>query len=425
MSRTLTPTDRIAVAAPRSESPRRARILYLAHRLPYPPDKGDRIRSYQILRHLAERHDVDLVAFIEPAATPGHIETLRRLCRSVTTVPWTRFAAAARAGVGFLLGRSLTRAAYDFTAVHRAVRQFTAHRPYDAAVAFSSSMTPYALAVPARRRILDFCDADSEKWSDLASAMRGPRAWFLRCEARRLRRDEFDWSRRADLTVFVHERERRLLTAHGTPGPTTVIGNGVRVPLDPPPDASDADRVVGFLGALHYRPNADAVRWFLRCVWPIVRRRVPNATFRIIGPQPPRDLGRWDGRDGILVTGRVEDLGAALAPIRVGVAPLRISRGVPNKVLDFLAHRRPVVATPAAAGGLLAAPGRDLLVADRPTDFAARVVELLIDDVLCDAYARAGHRCVLARYSWEPLLVEFERAVLGTPAPQRTAFAAA
>jgi len=413
-------------------TPQRRHILYLAHRLPYPPDKGDRIRSWHVVSHLTRRHDLSLACFADEPPRPEHVAALERTCRDVAIVPFDFHRARTRAALSLVMGRSFSRAAYADPWMRAIVARWSSTRRFDAVIALSSVMAPYALAVPAARRILDFCDCDSAKWSDYAARSAMPTRWLWRREARRLRAEERRWAESADATVLITERERQELHRPARPprtiadildaehrklcARTLVIPNGVRVPAYSGTPAESLGPIVGFVGAMDYRPNVDGIVWFVGQVWPQIRSARPEAQLIIIGRNPSRRVRRLDGRHGITVTGTVSNVADRLHRIRVGVAPLQIARGIPNKVLEMLAARRPVVATSAVAACLARAAASAIRICDDSAIFAHEVVSLLNDDDACRRAAEAGRQFVLARHAWEPGLRAFEALVTGDSA---------
>ncbi len=411
----------------------RHRILYLAHRLPYPPDKGDRIRSWHVLSHLARRHDVWLACFADQPPRPEHVAALERTCRRVAIVPFDPRRAKVRAALSLLTGRSFSRAAYADPWMRALLAQWSEMQPFDSVVAFSSVMAPYALTIPAAKRILDYCDCDGAKWADYAAQARPPIRWLWRREARRLRAEERRWAEAVDATVLITERERSELQKPARPPRTiaeildaehqklrarsVVIPNGVRVPTNSGPRAEALGPLVGFVGAMDYRPNVEGICWFARSVWPHVRAGRPDARLLIIGRDPTRTVRRLHGTHGIVVTGTVPRVTDLLHQVRVGIAPLQIARGIPNKVLELLAARRPVIATSAVAACLGRAATSALRVVDDPKMFAHEVLTLLNDDAECCRVAEAGRRFVLARYAWEPGLRAFEELITSLERP--------
>ncbi len=394
-------------------------ILYLANRVPYPPDKGDKIRTFHQIEHLSRSHDVYCGCFAESPSELDYAQVLRKWCREVIAIPWRPVSAALGALPRWLSGHPLTVAAYASRAMRRGVARLSACVELDAVVAFSSMMAPYALAVRAVRRVVDLCDVDSEKWADYARDAAWPMSSLCTIESRRLRAAELRCLERFDAVTLITDAERELLPQAVDAEHVAIIGNGVNVDERLPTAPSQSGPIVGFAGTMDYAPNVQAVTAFVRDVWPRVLRVLPSAWFHIIGRRPTRAVRELSRVPGVQVTGRVDDVAAELLKCRAVVAPLKIARGIPNKVLEAMAARRPVVASAAVVGTIRAMPGRDWLIADEPVDVARSVVTLLRRDGLCDAIGDAGRRFVMVHHDWEREMTRFERIVLGDESPAR------
>lgn len=392
---------------------RRRNILFLTNRVPFPPNKGDKIRTFHQLEHLAGSHNVYCGCFVDGDQEVPHAKELGRWCKGVIAVRWGKAVAAIQAAAGLLRGRTLTASAYRDDILMEKVKQWGARIHFDAVVAFSTIMAPYALAVPADRHVLDMCDVDSEKWADYARSRRFPASALCRREARRLRDYERFCLRIFDATMLITRRERRLLDPSECNDRLHVVPNGVRLAAQEDSKSLPAEPVVGFLGSMDYRPNVDGICWFASEVWPEVIREVPQARLLIVGRNPTSRVRRLARRYRITVTGEVADVREYLDRCRIVVAPLRIARGLQNKVLEAMAMRRPVVATSAVADGLMVQPGHNILVADEAKPFALKVADLCRFDELCRAIGEAGHRCVAMHYCWAQALQDYERTVLG------------
>ena len=413
------------------------RIIYLAHRIPYPPNKGDKIRSYHHVRHLAERHDVSVFAFVDEAADEDGAARLREYCREVVTIRLHKPVALARGALWLAAGRSLSEGFYRSRALRHAIARAAAREPFDVAWAFSSVMAQYFAATNAPRRIVDCVDVDSEKWRQFGEDSRGPLRYAYRLEASRLRAFEAQLNREADQVLFVSPAEADLFRSFcPDAGRVGVIPNGVDTEYFRPagvaatltavqsprskvqsgreessraettahvstPDATPP--TVLFTGALDYRPNIDAVLFFVREVLPLVRREIPDAGFLAVGHRPAPELLREAHKpDGALrIAGSVPDIRPYFAETGVYVAPLRLGRGVQNKVLEAMAMRLPVVASPLAVAGLAAEGGTHVLVADTPEQFAAAVVSLLRNPQRAAQLSAAAGRLISERYTWQ------------------------
>ena len=387
-------------------------LLLLVHRIPYPPNKGDKIRSYHLLKHLADKYRVHLATFVDDAEDWQHVPTVEALCASSHFAHLNPMQGKIRSARALATGQSLSLAYYRDAGMRRWVAHTMRERGIARVMMFSSVMAQYAEAFPAARRVIDFCDVDSDKWRQYADKKKWPMSWVYRHEARSL----LDYERKVadafDASLFVSEPEAELFRGLA-PHSSAKIGffnNGVDTDYFSPERAYDNpfpqdEQALVFTGAMDYWPNIDAVKWFAAEVLPRVRAAVPQARFYIVGSRPAPEVLALAG-DAIVVTGTVPDVRPYLAHASVAVAPLRIARGIQNKVLEAMAMARPVVASPQAFEGIDAAAGRDLLVADAPDAYADSVIGLLrAPDPAMGSAARAS---VERRYSWPAHLSQIE-----------------
>lgn len=389
-------------------------LLFLAHRIPYPPDKGDKIRSWNVLRHLARHARVSLAAFVDDPDDWRHRGVLDELCEEVHLVPLDPARAKLRSLRGLLTGEALSVPYYRDRRMAEWVRERTT---VDAVYAFSSTVAPYVTGPgwETTRRVFDFVDVDSDKWRQYAERKRGPARLLYARESRRLLDFERETASEADLTLFVSEEEAALFRRLSGLDAERVRGlpNGVDVTYfdpaaaldEPPPEQSPTGTGPWwvFTGAMDYWANVDAVSWFVEQVLPLACERTPDAQFVIVGSKPTDEVVALGDRPGVYVTGRVPDVRPYLRRASVVVAPLRIARGIQNKVLEALAMAKPVVATPAAAEGIDARSGTHLLVADSPSDTVDALARAA-DPAGGAALGRAGRRLIEERYSWDATL---------------------
>lgn len=383
-------------------------ILFLAHRAPFPPDRGDRIRAYNVVKHLSARHHVHLVAFVDEAEEADAPE-LAALTASHTLV--TRTKSRPRAAIEALAsGRSVSVAAFADAALRRAVERVLAERPIDAIYVYSSAMAQYLPAGPRPCTVMDFCDVDSVKFGEYARSSGPAGRWLYLREERLLAAFDRGIAAAADASLFVSAAEAQQFRAIGGTGNIQVVENGIDTTFFDPsvataPVAADEPLIV-FTGQMDYAPNVDAVRWFAEGVLPLIHERHPAARFAIVGRAPTAEVRALAERAGVVVTGEVADVRGWLKAASVAVAPLRIARGIQNKVLEAMAMARPVVASPGAAEGIDHAG--TLTVADGEQAFARAVSGLLSDPVAAVALGRAGRARVQARYGWAARLASLE-----------------
>jgi len=386
------------------------RILYLAPKVPFPPDKGERIRTYHMIRGLVRRHEIWCACFSRSEDDAAAIGALQQEGITVITVGLNRWMSRLRAGLALGIDESAYVGYHHSDAMVRTVQQLSSDVGFSAVVAFSSAMAPYADHVDAPRRILDMCDRDSVKWALLSCETSPPRSWILAAEATRLARYEDTIARRFDETVLISHAECADWRAPRF-GRVHVVGNGVETSAPLPPPSSG--NVIGFVGDMSYLPNEKGVIWFADHVWPAVYKQCPDARFRIVGRSPSRRVRSLEYRPGIEVTGQVSSVREQLAQMRVVIAPLHIARGVQNKVLEAMACPRPVVATNAAAQGLLVEDGKQLLIADDADRFGDNILTLLTDPIVAERLSTAARDHVERHFRWSDRVAEFEQLVVG------------
>jgi sugar transferase (PEP-CTERM/EpsH1 system associated) len=390
-------SSRVATAA-------RPAVLYLVHRLPYPPDKGDRIRAFHVLRHLAGEAAVHLACLADEPVDQDDVRALQGYCERVAVIPLGS-ARWLRALASLVLAGTITEGAFRSTALGALVRDWARSTPYRACLASASSMVPY-LRLPELRgvpAVIDLVDVDSQKWLDYAAASRGPRAWLYRTEGRRLRRLEQDLRSWARAVTVVSDAEADVFRGFCPDGPVHVVRNGVDLDYFRP-RPGPVEQACIFLGALDYRPNVDGICWFCDAVWPEVVRQRPGAKLYLVGRRPVPAVRKLADRPGVEVVGPVPDVRPSLARAAVAVAPLRLARGVQNKALEALAMGKATVISPACRAGLRAEPGRDVLVAESPTEWTEAVGRLLDDAPLRERLGAAGRRRVEEQNCWDRCL---------------------
>ena len=305
-------------------------LLFLAHRLPYPPNKGDKVRSYHFLKHLAGRFRVFLGTFIDDPDDWRHVEALRGLCAEMHVeplVPWSKRVVSA---AGLLRGEALTLGYFRNRHLHRWVRDVAGREPIARAFAFSSPMAQYALDLPGVRCYIDMVDMDSLKWAQYARRNPWPMSALYAREARRLLGYERKIAMNSEASIFVTQEEGKLFcdAAPECAARVVTIGNGVDSEyFSPSPDSvspyAPGERPIVFTGAMDYWPNVDAVSWFARDVLPEIRRRDAAARFYIVGMNPASAVQALASEPGVVVTGRVDDVRSVSATCagRGGTAP--------------------------------------------------------------------------------------------------------
>jgi sugar transferase (PEP-CTERM/EpsH1 system associated) len=406
---------------------RLAEILFLAHRIPYPPTKGDKIRAWHFLAHLARTHVVHLACFVDDPDDWRHAEHLRTLCHECHFAALTRARAWRRAPGVLVRNQALSVACLRDAALAGWIADLAQRRPIRCIFAYSSAMAQFLPHGPAHglRRIIDFVDVDSEKWRQLAAYRRWPWSWLYRRESERLRAFDRDAAERCDHCVFVSPTEAqafRQLVPRAT-DKVVVVPNGVdsghfSPELRLPRPFASGGPVVAFTGDMSYWPNEDGVLWFAKQVLPRLRSEHPDLRFIVVGRRPGRRLRRSAVQLGFTLTGAVPDVRPFLAHSAVAVAPLRVAQGVPNKVLEAMAMAKAVVATPSAVEGLQVRAGQDIVLAADPESFAKAIVRTLDPQYARGLGVRARAR-VLADHAWAPSLRLLDSLVVPAPGKLR------
>lgn len=391
-------------------------ILFLCHRLPYPPNKGDKIRSHALFTHLASRGRVHLGCFIDDANDLEYVDTVRQLakgdCHFELIGPVTK---AIRGLTALASGEAVTIASFRSSAMNRyLIRQFRQRR-FDDVVVFGSAVAPYLFRpdFEPKRVLFDMVDVDSDKWQQYSGASNGFFKWLYRREAKTLATTERTAAQLFGKTLLVSEFEAETFRRMA-PQALERIGaltNGVDLAYFAlgqfeSPFSLDETPVV-MTGQMDYRPNYEGALWFINHVLPLVREKIPNARVHFVGASPPAVL-RALASSSVTVTGRVADVRPYLQFAAAVVAPLLIARGVQNKVLEAMAMAKPVVATREAARALGVQSGTHLWVANDPHQFADAVVRAVVNPEACKV-AAAGHDYVVRSHSWPNVLSDFDQ----------------
>ncbi len=388
-------------------------LLFLAPRCPYPPNKGDRIRSWHVLRYLAAHRPVHLIAFAEDRRVP---QPLAQICRSVTLLP-SRGTPATALVRSLATGVPASVAYFGDKAMTRAVQACLDHAPISTVYTFSGQMAQHVPALPAATRfILDFVDVDSAKYEELANHPFTLRRWVYRREARLLAAFEGAVAQRADYSLFVSGPEAALFRRRNTDvAAVGIVPNGIDA-AHYAPSAFDkgtkkpVPKLV-FTGQMDYAPNVDAVIWMAKHILPRIQAVRPEARFVIVGRCPHRDVRALARLPGVDVTGAVDDPRDWIGSADIVVAPMRIGRGIQNKVLEALSMGRPVVATPLAAEGIDIRPGQEYVRAAGVDAFARAVLDMLANP---DRAARIGVRArqaMIDRYAWDRCLAPLKALI--------------
>lgn len=390
-------------------------ILLLTHRIPYPPNKGDKIRSWNLLKFLTTRFRVHLACFIDDPRDFEHTGFLNEICESAHFVALDPFLSKLKSVPALFTNQPQSFRFYDHPKMRHEIEKLRA-KPLAAEIAFSSTMAPYLEPkIENRKRIIDFCDADSEKWLQYAEKATLPISWIYSREGRALARAENTIANWADHSFAVSNEEASLFNCRKEVNRRVDwYTNGVNLDyFDPSQFLPEHDKKceVVFIGAMDYRANIEGVIQFTKNVWPHIRVQHPSARFNIVGSNPTNEVMALNGSNGINVTGRVDDVRPWLASAALVVAPLSVARGVQNKVLEAMAAGKSVVASPEAMTGI-DAPIEAVFITDTDQMMAEKIVDLLGNPTVVEQTGKIARTHAVSSFGWDSALKRLDESLV-------------
>lgn len=404
-------------------------ILFLAHRVPFPPNRGDKIRSAHLLKKLADLGPVHVGCFSETDEDRAGVAEVAQLAQSHCVV--NRGKPLVLAGAeAVLAGKPVSLTAFQSARLANWVRQTVRERPITTIVIFSGQMGQYVPDDFAGRLVIDLCDVDSAKFENYAAD--GQRVWLNAREARLLAREEERLARRADTTILISENEAELFRSRlqfPSMASIAVMGNGIdATTFDPAMVVANAE-ITGrpgphfvFTGQMDYPPNEQAAIWAAQKLFRCFRVGQPSAELHIVGRNPTGEVRGLAELEGVTVWGEVPDIKPFIAAADCVIAPLLIARGVQNKVLEAMAMARPVMVTPQAATGIDASDGEHWMVCEADEEaMAGRIDALLGDPTACEAMGAAARSFVLNHHDWDAMLAPLEQWVNASAGGARNA----
>ena len=384
-------------------------LLFISHCMPWPPDKGEKIRAWNIIEHLSATHRVHLGCVTAEPSDMAHVTHMQGVCASVGAFLIDRRIQKLRALLHARPGRPLMPDFYYSASLQGWINCTLQRVPIDVLYIFTVAMAPYVRNVTRPLRILDAVDIDSEKWADYAQKTRLPMRAIWAREARTLLAYERAAAASCARTYFVSapEADRFIALAPETASTVAPLENGIDLDRFSPAHAfaspfTGSGACLVFTGHMDYWPNADAVQWFVSAIMPPLRAAFPTLSFWIVGANPAADIRALAAQPGVHVTGRVPDVRPYVAQAAAIVCPLRIARGIQNKVLEGMAMGRTVIASTAAFEGIRAQPGQDLLVADNVAEWLSAITATLAGQHA--AIGRHARAAVERNYAWAMVL---------------------
>jgi polysaccharide biosynthesis protein PslH len=436
------------------------KILYIAHRIPYPPNKGDKIRSFNEIKYLSQRHEMHLACLADDSKDLKYENDLKHFCKSINVVLINLKMVKLKSSFYLFSKKPLSVPYFYSRKLQRSVDQLLSTNHYDAIFCFSSPMAEYVfksrllvsgflrfkksllkgspvtsdqkLASRNQKLIMDFVDVDSDKWGQYSKHARFPMSWVYALEGRRLADYERKVAETFDHSIFVTEAEAKIFRNKNLHIKNiTAISNGVdldyfspTVSQHPstinhqlstgiqPPETINEQPVLVFTGVMNYFANVDGVVWFTREILPLIKKEIPGIRFYIVGSNPTKEVLSLALDSSVTVTGYVPDTREYLKMATVVAAPLRIARGIQNKVLEAMAMGIPVVATPQAFEGVEAEPGRDLILGGDVRKIAEGVIGLVKEGSLRKSIGDNARRIIEKNYCWSKNLEKLDNVLM-------------
>ena len=390
------------------------KILFLSLRCPYPPHRGDRIRSYNFIKQLSKQHAVTLVYFAESETDIESAKHLEPFCERIEWVRFHRSFARLNAGVHCLSKHPLQLHYWYAPQMQRRINELLTQERFELIHAQLFRMGQYVTEVQGPTKVLDLCDSlalnlsrraklESNPWLAKIKLDCTPKRFLVKLEEKRVRRYEVDIMKAFDCGTVVARFDRDYLLAQDDTLNLSIVPMGVDLGYFQPNPITQPAPMLLFTGTMNYFPNTDAVIYFCDEVFPRIRERHPKACFYVVGNHPSEPVKRLEAQEGVTVTGYVPDVRPYFEKASVFVAPLRAGSGIQTKNLEAMAMGVPVVTTSVGAMGLEADIGKELLVADTPTDFAEQVIHLLDNTCLRKTLAQTARTRVENSYSWEAI----------------------
>lgn len=391
------------------------KILFLSHRVPFPPNKGEKIRTYHQIKYLHEQgHDIGVLSPIAESDDHKHLAELQNLHLNLNSS--MHALSMLRLPIGLIKNKPLSVANFYCNSLQKELDKTITEQYIEVIICSSSSMAEYVFKSPIcqgktgrkpPKVIMDFMDLDSDKWRQYAEQKKGPMRLIYTREAKLLSKYENIIYEQFNASFFISDEEVKLfLNGRDNNGKLSAIGNGIDTEFFQPTPIRDIndDPILLFTGVMDYLPNEDAVEWFVKDIWPSILQTYPKATFYIAGMNPSEKVKKLAQHPGVIVTGKVDDIREYYAKADIFVAPLRLARGVQNKVLQAFACGLPVVSTPAGNEGIGAKNGEEILIGNDAKEFASQTLQLCKNQSRRKVTSRNSKAFVDKAFSWEGML---------------------
>ena len=382
-------------------------ILYLSLRFPYPPHSGDKIRTYNVLRHLSRRHSISFVSFIQSPEEIKYIEKIQNFCNNVSTVRFNKIQAYSNCILNSLSGEPFQVAYWHSPKMQKTIDRLVDKNGFNLVHVQFFRMAQYIVKYNDKPKILDSGDSF---WLNLSRRSKLDRslAWpLLKLEASKVKVYETQIAKKFDHVTMVSPLDMQCLLSNDSDLNISVVPMGVDIDYYQPRSYNYETNLL-FTGTIRYFPNKDAVLYFYSQIFPLIKKTIPNVKFYVVGNYPPKNILRLASNGDIIVTGHVEDVRPYFDKSAVFVCPLRSGSGMQAKILEAMAMGVPVVTTSIGATALEAVDGKDIIVADDPKSFSEKVIELIKDRDFRNYIAKNARKLTEEKYEWSAIVQRFD-----------------
>ncbi|MGB9595602.1 MAG: TIGR03087 family PEP-CTERM/XrtA system glycosyltransferase [Candidatus Poribacteria bacterium] len=382
-------------------------ILYLSLRFPYPPHSGDKIRTYNVLRHLSNRHSISFISFIQSPEETRYIGKIQDFCKDVTTVKFSKTRAYSNCIMSSLSEEPFQVAYWHSPEMQKTIDNLIEKNGFNLVHVQFFRMAQYVMRYIDKPKVLDSGDSF---WLNLSRRSKLDRslAWpLLKLEASKVKLYETQIAKWFNHVTMVSPLDMQCLLSNDSNLTISVVPMGVDIDYYQPSSSNYGTNLL-FTGTIRYFPNKDAVLYFYKQIFPLVKSVIPDAKFYVVGNYPPKNIVKLATNDDIIVTGHVEDVRPYFDKSAVFVCPLRSGSGMQTKILEAMAMGVPVVTTSIGATALEAVDGRDIIVADDIKIFSEKIIELIKNSDFRNYIAKNARKLVEEKYEWSEVVQRFD-----------------
>jgi sugar transferase (PEP-CTERM/EpsH1 system associated) len=383
------------------------KILYLSLRFPYPPHSGDKIRTYNVLKKLSENHSIHFISFCHPSQGSELNKQLAEYCDKIETASFSKLRAYKNCLLYFSFAEPFQINYWHSREMQRKIDRALESSDFDLIHVQFFRMAQYVRKYNNIPKLLDSCDSYALNLSRRAKLDRGLSWPLLIVETNRVKKYEVEIARHFNSVTLVSPLDMNCLYSLDKNIPLSVVPMGVDLEYYQPGNEAYGPNLL-FTGTIKYFPNSDAILYFYNEIFPIIKNAVPDVKFYVVGNLPPKKIRKLEAGGDVIVTGRVEDVRPYFDKSAVFVCPLRSGSGMQTKILESMAMGVPVVTSSMGVQALEASIGKDILVSDKPEEFAQKVISLLKDRERRQSIAQNSRKLVEEKYGWSTIVKRFD-----------------